>query len=140
VTAAQTAAAMLRRSGRLTVTRTAADLRGVALAELCEATEADRDWLPGWEPALGRVPLDGVTVRSESVGWIDGRALAWGWDRAQVVRLLLSEGRRVVERKHAKASAGQSVPGWGPRERVVDGGTRELGEAPVDVVDAPVPA
>jgi hypothetical protein len=90
----------------------------------------------GAAPALGRVPLEGVTVRPESVAWIDGRALAWGWDRAQVVRLVLSEGRRVVERKHAKASAGESVPGWGPRERVV----AELDGAPADAVDAPVPA
>jgi hypothetical protein len=94
----------------------------------------------GAAPALGRVPLGEVTVRPESVAWIDARGLAWGWDRVQVVRLLLSEGRRVVERKHAKASAGESVPGWGPRERVVDGSTREPDEAPVDVVDAPVPA
>jgi hypothetical protein len=90
----------------------------------------------GGVPALGRVPLEDVTIRPESVAWMDARALAWGWDRAQVVRLLLSEGRRVVERKHAKASAGGVVPGWGPRERVV----AELDEAPVDFVDAPVPA
>ena len=29
-------------------TRAIADARGVQLAQMCEATEDDRDWLPGW--------------------------------------------------------------------------------------------